>query len=68
MKVLVFGAAGNVGVAVVDSALQAGHQVTAFIHQTPLPEHLTDKVRSTVRKRFRRKSRKGLGSVSYTHL
>lgn len=44
LKVIVFGAAGNVGTVAVESALQAGHQVTAFIHQTPLPDHLADKV------------------------
>ena len=44
LKVVVFGPAGNVGTVAVESALQAGHQVTAFIHQTPLPDHLTDKV------------------------
>ena len=44
MKIIVFGAAGNVGAVAVESALQAGHQVTAFVHQTPLPDHLSDKV------------------------
>ena len=44
LKVIVFGAAGNVGTVAVESALHADHEVTAFIHQTPLPDHLTDKV------------------------
>ena len=44
LKIIVFGASGNVGTAAVESALQAGHQVTAFIHHTPLSGHLTDKV------------------------
>ena len=44
LKVVVFGPAGDVGTVAVESALLAGHQVTAFIHQTPLPDHLTDKV------------------------
>ena len=43
-KVIVFGAAGQVGVSLVETALRDGYQVTAFIRNTPLPEHLTDKV------------------------
>ena len=33
MNVLVIGAAGKTGSAVVEQALTAGHQVTAFVHQ-----------------------------------
>ncbi len=33
MRVLVIGAAGRTGSAIVDQALAAGHQVTAFVHQ-----------------------------------
>ena len=43
-RVVVFGAAGQVGVCLVETALRDGYQVTAFIRNTPLPEHLTDKV------------------------
>ena len=43
-RVVVFGAAGQVGVSLVETALKDGYQVTAFIKKTPLPEHLTDKV------------------------
>jgi uncharacterized protein YbjT (DUF2867 family) len=32
MKILVIGAAGKSGRAVVEAALSAGHQVTAFVH------------------------------------
>ncbi|MBP5976477.1 NAD(P)H-binding protein [Brasilonema sp. CT11] len=34
MKVLVIGAAGKTGRAVVEQAVSAGHQVTAFVHKT----------------------------------
>ncbi len=34
MKVLVIGAAGKTGRAVVEQALAAGHDVTAFVHET----------------------------------
>ena len=34
MKVLVIGAAGKSGRAVVEQALAAGHDVTAFVHKT----------------------------------
>ena len=47
-KVVVFGAAGLVGVSVVETALREGHRVTAFIRNTPLPDHLVDKVRTNV--------------------
>ena len=43
-KVIVFGPAGMVGVSLVETALRDGYQVTAFIRNTPLPEHLRDKV------------------------
>ena len=43
-RVVVFGAAGQVGVSLVETALRDGYQVNAFIRNTPLPEHLTDKV------------------------
>ena len=43
-KVIIFGPAGMVGVSLVETALRGGYQVTAFIRNTPLPEHLTDKV------------------------
>ena len=33
MKVLVVGAAGKTGRAVVDQAIKAGHEVTAFVHR-----------------------------------
>lgn len=47
-KVVLFGAAGLVGVSLVETALSEGYQVTAFIRNTPLPDHLTDKVRNVV--------------------
>ena len=43
-RVIVFGAAGQVGVSLAETALRDGYQVTAFIRNTPLPGHLTDKV------------------------
>ena len=69
-KVVVFGAAGQVGVSLVETALRDGYQVTAFIRNTPLPGHLADKVwyeiflllclpLATIGK---------LSPVSYTHL
>ena len=43
-RVVVFGAAGDVGVPLVETALRDGYEVTAFIRSTPLPDHLTEKV------------------------
>ena len=43
-NVIVFGAAGQVGVSLAETALRDGYQVTAFIRNTPLPGHLADKV------------------------
>lgn len=36
MRILVFGAAGRTGRLVVEQALGHGHDVTAFVHETPL--------------------------------
>lgn len=41
MKLLVIGAGGEMGEAVVEQALAAGHQVTAFVH-SPQEYHRTD--------------------------
>lgn len=37
MRVVVFGAAGRTGRLLVERALGHGHDVTAFVHRTPLP-------------------------------
>lgn len=39
MKMVVFGAAGRTGRLVVEKALGHGHEVTAFVHNTPLDIH-----------------------------
>ena len=46
-KVIVFGATGRTGIAVIEAALKKDYKVSAFVHRSPLPDHLTDKVMST---------------------
>jgi putative NADH-flavin reductase len=38
MKIVVFGASGKVGRLVVEELLRRGHEVTAFVHKTPVAE------------------------------
>lgn len=39
LRIAIFGASGKVGRLVVDEALARGHEVVAFVHSHPLPEH-----------------------------